>query len=241
MRVVIIGASGNVGTSLLEALAGEDGVDSVLGLARRLPRAEFAKTEWRRANIESDDLEAHFDGADAVRPSGVADPALTRPRRATTDECRRQRSCLSGGGGRRRARARLRLLGGRLLAGPKDRRSDEYWPRSGVPTSFYAQHKAEVERLLDRFEEEHPSVRVVRLRPALTFKREAASGIRRLFLGPFLPSPLLRRGLIPTVPDVPGLRFQAVHSLDVGDAYRRAVLKDIRGPFNLAAEPCSTG
>lgn len=84
-------------------------------------------------------------------------------------------------------------------------------------------------------------MRVVRLRPALTFKREAASGIRRLFLGPFLPSPLLRRGLIPTVPDVPGLRFQAVHSLDVGDAYRRAVLKDIRGPFNLAAEPCSTG
>ncbi len=39
------------------------------------------------------------------------------------------------------------------------------------------------------------------------------------------------------VPDVPGLRFQAVHSLDVGDAYRRAVVGDARGPFNLAADP----
>jgi UDP-glucose 4-epimerase len=40
------------------------------------------------------------------------------------------------------------------------------------------------------------------------------------------------------VPDHPRLRFQAVHSLDVGDAYRRAILAtDARGAFNVAAEP----
>ena len=44
MRVVIIGASGNVGTSVLHALAGEDRVDSIVGIARRLPRRSFAKT-----------------------------------------------------------------------------------------------------------------------------------------------------------------------------------------------------
>jgi UDP-glucose 4-epimerase len=33
------------------------------------------------------------------------------------------------------------------------------------------------------------------------------------------------------------LRFQGVHSLDVADAYRRAVLSDARGAFNVAAEP----
>ena len=38
--------------------------------------------------------------------------------------------------------------------GPKDRRVDESWPTTGIPTSFYSRHKAEVERLLDRFEEE---------------------------------------------------------------------------------------
>src|SRR5205814_1826254 len=92
-------------------------------------------------------------------------------------------------------------------------------------------------RQLDRLEREQPSVRVVRMRPALIFKADAATEIRRLFAGPFLPGALLRPGLIPFVPDVPRLRFQAVHSLDVGDAYRRAVVSDARGPFNLAADP----
>jgi nucleoside-diphosphate-sugar epimerase len=34
-----------------------------------------------------------------------------------------------------------------------------------------------------------------------------------------------------------GLRFQAVHSLDVGDAYRQAIVSDARGAFNVAADP----
>ncbi|MFN2506654.1 MAG: hypothetical protein ABR540_20990 [Acidimicrobiales bacterium] len=45
---------------------------------------------------------------------------------------------------------------------------------------------------------------------------------------------------MPAVPDVPGVRIQAVHSDDVGDAYRRAVVSDVRGAFNLAAEPVLT-
>jgi UDP-glucose 4-epimerase len=80
-------------------------------------------------------------------------------------------------------------------------------------------------------------VRVVRLRPALTFKRGAASGVRRLFAGPFLPSPLVRPAAIPIVPDLPRLRFQAVHSDDVAAAYRLAVVSEARGAFNVAAEP----
>jgi nucleoside-diphosphate-sugar epimerase len=126
---------------------------------------------------------------------------------------------------------------GAYSPGPKDRRVDESWPTAGIESSFYARHKAEVERLLDRFEREVPAVRVVRMRPALTFKREAASGIRRLFAGPFLPSPLVRPSLIPLVPRSERLVFQAVHSYDVGEAYRSAALSDARGAFNLAAEP----
>ena len=126
---------------------------------------------------------------------------------------------------------------GAYSPGPKDRFVDESWPSGGIPTSFYSRHKAEVERLLDRFEQEHPSVRSVRLRPALIFKRESAEEQRRLFAGPFLPSALVRRGLIPFVPDVPRLRFQVVHSYDVGDAYRLAATGDARGAYNVAADP----
>jgi nucleoside-diphosphate-sugar epimerase len=80
-------------------------------------------------------------------------------------------------------------------------------------------------------------MRVVRLRPGLIFKREAASEIRRFFLGPLLPNFLVRPRLIPFVPDVPGLRFQAVHADDVGEAYRRAVVGAVDGAFNIAAPP----
>ncbi len=126
---------------------------------------------------------------------------------------------------------------GAYSPGPKDRRVDESWPTGGIPTSFYSRDKADVEAILNTFERDHPDVRVVRLRPGLIFKGDAASGIRRLFAGPFLPSPLLRRRLIAVVPALERLVFQAVHSHDVGNAYRLAVLGDARGAFNIAAEP----
>ena len=56
MRVVVIGATGNVGTSLVRALASEPAVDSILGVARRLPELELAKTEFAAADVAVDDL-----------------------------------------------------------------------------------------------------------------------------------------------------------------------------------------
>jgi UDP-glucose 4-epimerase len=121
--------------------------------------------------------------------------------------------------------------------GPKDRAVDESWPRDGTPTSYYARHKAEVERRLDRFEAENPEVRVVRIRPALVFKKEAAQGIRRLFGGPFVPTILARPGLINLIPEIEDLRGQVVHSYDIGEAFRQALVRDVRGAFNVAGDP----
>jgi UDP-glucose 4-epimerase len=237
MRVAVIGATGNVGTSVLTALADEAGVDSVLGIARRRPEADFPKTEWAQADITDDDLRPHLEGADvavhlawAIQPS--RDEATLRA--INVDGSARVFDAV--------ARAGVPALVyassvGAYSPGPKGRAVGEDWPTGGIPTSFYSRHKAEVENLLDRFESEHAEIRVARLRPALIFKGEAASEIRRLFAGPFLPGFLVRRGLIPVVPRIAGLRFQAVHSLDVGEAYRVAIAGDARGAFNVAAEP----
>ena len=46
MRVVITGATGNVGTSLLRALVHETAVESIVGLARRRPAMVWPKTTW---------------------------------------------------------------------------------------------------------------------------------------------------------------------------------------------------
>ena len=237
MRVVVVGASGNVGTSLLRALAQEPQVESVLGLARRRPELRLPKTSWEVADVTSSELVPHFRGADAVvHLAWLIQPSrdLATLRATNVDGSRRVFEAV--------ADAEVPALVyassvGAYSPGPKDRKVDESWPTSGIATSFYSRHKAETERMLDAFESEHPGIRVVRLRPGLIFKREAASGIRRLFAGPLLPSPLARSSLIPFVPNVDRLRFQAVHSLDVGQAYRLAVVRDVRGAFNVAAEP----
>ncbi|MEA2419617.1 MAG: UDP-glucose 4-epimerase [Thermoleophilaceae bacterium] len=237
MRVVVTGASGNVGTSVLRSLTADPAVESVLGLCRRVPRASFAKVEWRAVDVANSPLRPHFDGADAViHLAWLIQPARDQAlvRSVNVDGSARVFAATAAAGVGTLVYA---SSVGAYGPGPKDRRVDESWPTTGIQTSFYSRHKAEVERLLDRFEDEHERTRVVRLRPALIFKREAASGIRRLFAGPLLPGSLLRPALIGVVPDVDRLVFQAVHSYDVGDAYRLAVLGDASGPFNIAAEP----
>jgi UDP-glucose 4-epimerase len=237
MRVVVTGASGNVGTSLLRALDGEAAVTSVLGLARRRPELELPKTTWATADVAADDLTGHFRGAAAVvhlawliQPSH--DPfAMWRTNVVGTERVLAAASAAGVGA------VVCASSVGAYSPGPKDRQVDEGWPTHGVTTSSYSRDKAYQERLLDLFERDHPEARVVRLRPALTFKREAASEIRRFFLGPLVPGSLARAGAIPVVPKVKRLRTQAVHADDVADAYRLAVVGDARGPFNLAADP----
>jgi UDP-glucose 4-epimerase len=238
VRVVVTGATGNVGTSLLSALAGEPAVESVVGIARRRPQIEFPKTQWVAADVASSELERHLRGADAVvHLAWLIQPSRDRNLlwRVNVEGSTRVFRAVAAAGVRALVYASSI---GAYSPGPKDRAVDESWPTNGVRTNEYSRQKVEVERRLDHFEHEHRDVRVVRLRPALIFKRESATEQRRLFAGPLLPGSLLRPGLIPFLPDIPELKFQAVHSYDVGDAYRLAVVtSDAHGAFNIAAEP----
>jgi UDP-glucose 4-epimerase len=237
MRVVVIGATGNVGTSVLHALAADPDVDEIVAVARRRPQHAFARTTFVAADIVTSDLVPLLQGAGAV----VHLAWLIQPGH---DEAVTRRVNVTGSERVFEATARAKVPSllyassvGAYSKGPKDRFVDEAWPTEGTPTSFYARHKATTERQLDRLERERPELRIVRMRPALIFKREAATEVRRLFAGPLLPGTLVRASLIPVVPETPRLRFQVVHSLDVGDAFRRALLSDVRGAFNLAADP----
>jgi UDP-glucose 4-epimerase len=237
MRVLVTGASGNVGTSVLEALGREPQVREIVGLARRVPAIRPPKVTWVSADVTGSDLTSLFRGADAVVHLAWA----IQPSR---DEALLERVNVLGS---QRVFEAVAEAGvptlvhassvGAYAPGPKDRAVEESWSVDGIPTSFYSRHKSRVEALLDGFESTSPETRVVRLRPGLIFKREAASEIRRLFAGPFLPGFLVRPELIPIVPRVERLRFQAVHSHDVGEAYRLALVRPVRGAFNVAAEP----
>jgi nucleoside-diphosphate-sugar epimerase len=238
MRVVVVGATGNHGSSLVRRLARDEAIEEIVGVARRAPSWSVPKVLWHHADITKVDLDPVLAGADAV----VHLAWLIQPGRNE-----HVTHAVNVEGSRRVFDAAARAGVGTIVyassvgaysAGPKDRRVGEDWATSGVPSSFYARHKAAVERILDSFEAAHPEVRVVRMRPGLTFKREAATQIRRLFVGPFLPRALVRRALLPVVPDVPRLRFQAVHTEDLAEAYRLAILRpEARGAYNIAADP----
>jgi nucleoside-diphosphate-sugar epimerase len=235
VKIAVTGATGNVGTSVLRILGADDDIESITGIARRTPTITFPKTTWAPADVGKDELRRLFEDVDCV----IHLAWLIQPSRdlgvlsATNVE-----------GSRRvfEAAAETGVTSliyassiGTYSAGDKKTLVDESWPSDGIPTSFYSRHKAETEKILDLVAEENPDLRVVRLRPALTFKREAAEGIRRLFFGPLAPVGLV--GLLPLIPHVPGLRFQTVHSDDVAEAYRLAAKSNVAGAFNIAAEP----
>jgi UDP-glucose 4-epimerase len=237
MRIVVTGATGNVGTSVLAALRRDPQVTEIVGLARRVPESlTLPKVRWQRADVTETPLAPLFEGADAVvHLAWAIQPSREEEAMEGVNVLGSQR--VFGAAAQAGVGALVYASSvGAYSPGPKDERVDESWPTDGIPTSAYSRHKARVERLLDDLSA-GSRMRVVRLRPGLIFKAEAASEIRRFFLGPLLPNFLVRPRLIPFVPDVPGLRFQAVHSDDVGEAYRRAVVGDAEGAFNIAAEP----
>ncbi|HET9381451.1 MAG TPA: SDR family oxidoreductase [Streptomyces sp.] len=238
-RIVVTGATGNVGTSVVRLLSEDAAVGSVLGLARRIPDWSPPKTEWAAVDLASQqaDLVTAFAGADAVVHLAWAfqpthDPAATW--RTNVLGSLRVFDAV--------AKAGVPVLAhassvGAYSPGPKNHAVDESWPTHGWPDAAYCREKAYLERALDTFERDHPGVRVVRMRPAFLFKRQSASEQRRIFAGKFVPGPLARPERLPFLPDVPGLRVQALHTDDAANAYRLALHSDVRGAFNLAADP----
>ena len=238
-NVVVTGATGNVGTSLVRLLSEDPDIASVRGLARRAPEWTPPKTEWTTLDLSSEDVgpARALEGADAVVHLAWAfqpthDPAVTW--RTNVLGSMRVFEAV--------AAAKVPVLVhassvGAYSPGPKDRAVDESWPTHGWPDAAYCREKAYLERALDTFERDHPEVRVVRMRPAFLFKRESASEQRRIFGGRFLPGPLARPELLRYLPDIPGLRVQALHTDDAAEAYRLALRTEVRGAFNLAAEP----
>lgn len=154
-RVVVVGATGNVGTSVVQALADDPSVTSILGVARRLPQWSAPRTEWVQADIERDDLVDLFRGADVV----IHLAWLIQP---THSPLITWRTNVEGSNRVFQAVAKAGVPAlvyassvGAYSPGPKDKPVDEQWPTDGWPTASYTREKAYLERSLDAFERAH--------------------------------------------------------------------------------------
>lgn len=234
MRVVVTGATGNVGSQLLPQLLAHPAVSSVVGVARRLPADPDPAVEWHAADVAADPLP--FAGADVVvHLAWLLQPAHD------PDEMRRVNVI-----GTQRVVDAFVAHGvpalvhassvGAYSPGPKLPVTEAH-PTEGISSSAYSRHKAAAERLLDDLERDHPERRVVRMRKGIVVQPQAASALARYFLGPFVPQSLVRPGLVPVVPAIPGFAIQALHAEDAAAAYVLAVTRPVTGAFNLAAEP----
>lgn len=240
MRIVITGATGNIGSALVRRLTSE-GPHDVVGIARRLPDAwpGGGDVVGVAADLTTDEcvprLREVFAGVDAVvhlawgfQPSHDLEylEAL-------------------GVGGTRRVLEAVTEAGVPHLVhmsslgaySPKqdDTPVDETWPTHGIPTSRYSVHKVAAERLLDAHEAAGHDTVVTRMRPGIVGQRGAGSSLLRYGVPAVVPATVL--GHVPVLPLDRGLVIPIVHADDVADAISRVLGRRVGGAFNLAAEP----
>lgn len=244
MRIVIVGATGNVGTGLLRRLQESEQEHELVGIARRRPNAgtaPYAGVQWHEADVSDPRsrgrLARLFAGADAVvHLAWLLQPnRRERVMRATNVDGHRHAIAAAVDAGVPHLVVVTSVAS--YSPGPKATRVDERWPTGGVHTSHYSRHKAATERMLDALERKHPQVRLTRVRPGFVFQRDAASELARLFIGRHRPSRWLGRIRLPVLPVPRRAVGQAVHADDLGDAITRIVEQRAGGAFNIAAEP----
>ena len=238
MKIIIVGATGNVGTALLRALE-RDGRHEVVGIARRLPPADapYRGVDWHAIDISSVEatgrMTAVFEGADHVVNLAWA----FQPGRDV------EYLEAVGVGGLVAVLDAARAAGvphlvhmssvGAYSKSERGVEVDEEWPTGGIPSSPYSVQKAQAERILDRHERSGAGPACCRLRPGLIMQRDAGSGLLRYGVPGWLPRAAL--DLVPLLPLDRTFAVPVVHTRDVAAAIVAALHRGATGAFNLAA------
>src|SRR5215203_3804593 len=220
VRIVITGASGNVGTALLRRLTGAG--HDLVGVCRRPPGpvAPYDVATWHPLDLAVRGADAVVHLAWGFQPSH--DVAYLE--RVDVHGTRAVVGAAQGAGVAHLVH--MSSLGayspGPDTGGADQARVDESWPTEGVPTLAYSRHKVAAERMLDDLERDHPKgPAVARMRPGLIVQRDSGSALLRYGVPAYLPSALLRH--LPLLPLDRGLVVQVVHTDDVADAVARVL------------------
>jgi UDP-glucose 4-epimerase len=245
VRVVIVGASGNLGTALVRRLAAEGSYD-IAAVSRRPPDLTgpyAAVRDWRSVDVGSLGAERlltdAFHEADAVVNLAWGFQPTRRPDVLHDTGVRGSAHVLGAA-----AAAGVGHLIHTSSVGAYAPRRDltpvtESFPVTGVDGSLYSSHKVLAEQHLDRWELAHPGQLILsRLRPGFVLQGEAGAALFRYGLPNWLPGGALR--LLPVLPLHHSFTIPVVHADDVADATTRLLGKPTHGAFNLAADRAVT-
>lgn len=233
MRVLVTGSSGRLARALLPRLCVRPEVASVTGVDHRRGGFRHPRYTDHRLDIRDPRLDALAAGCDTlVHLAFVVMPGdLGRRRRdrawirdINLNGSHRVFEAAARHGLRRVIHLSSAAVYGAWADNPP--RIPEHHPLRPNPGFEYGEDKAELERWLDDFSARHPATAVVRLRAHAILGPNAHPLLRLL----------MRQPCFPSLPD-PQPLTQCVWEEDVADAVIAALMRDVQGPFNLAAEP----
>jgi len=248
LTVAVTGPTGTFGFGLIPLLQADHRVERIVGIARRPfdPAARgWTKMEYRRGDVRDlEALNAAVVGADVVvhlafLVTGAATRATTRS--VNVEGTLNAFRAAAAAGARRFVYASSVAAYGFHADNPVGMTED--WPVRPAARLFYAQEKAELERVLQDNAAEPAGPALYLLRPSVVLGPHVV-GAKDQLPGQLTP---LARGLarlaglfpvpVPVPVLVPTLPLQVVHEDDVGQALLRCVVAaGPPGAYNIAAD-----
>ncbi len=245
LTVAVTGPTGTFGSALVPLLQDEERVQRVVGVARSGfdPASRgWTKMTYRRGDVRRpDDLQAAFGGADVVVHLAFLIVGSDAPttRAVNVEGTLHAFRAAAAAGARRFVYASSVAAYGFHPDNPLG--ITEEWPVRPADRLFYAQEKAELERLLEEEAHEAPDMAVYLLRPPIVLGPHAVGGKLALPAWAGRAVRLAPRRLPPVPIPVPDLPLQVIHEDDVASALLRCVLgQGPPGAYNVAADETLT-
>jgi nucleoside-diphosphate-sugar epimerase len=250
LTVAVTGPTGTFGFGLIPRLQDDDRISHIIGIARRPfdPIAHgWTKMEYRRGDVRDPaPLEKAFHGVDVV--VHLAFVIIGNAPRQTIREIN-----IAGTLNTFRAAAKAnvrRFVYASSVAAYGFYRDNpvgiaEDWPTRPAKRLFYAQEKAELERLLTEASAAHPGLGLYLLRPSVVLGPHAF-GAKAALPGPLATVGSRLAGVrtlrLPLPAFVPNVRMQFVHEDDVGQAFLLCIVgAGPPGAYNIAGDGVLTG
>jgi nucleoside-diphosphate-sugar epimerase len=244
LSVAVTGVTGTLGLGLMPLLEADDRVTHVTGVARRPfdPAAHgWTKTKYLRGDVrDAEMLRDAFRHADVVvhlafQVTGAASSEAIKS--VNIDGTLNAFDAAAAVGARRFVFASSVAAYGFHRDNPVGMTED--WPARPAARLFYAQEKAELERLLRDRAATAGGPALYLLRPSIVLGPHAIGGksLPRGLTGALTHAPLRWVGRMPFPVPAPELPVQLVHETDVGRALLQCVVAaGPPGVYNIAAD-----